>query len=72
MKGQHQTDAVVPWSECARLRAIRRARGWTQLNLSIRLGISERTVNAIERGVCRGRRVYTHEALRTFFRSCGD
>ncbi len=69
MKGQHQTDALVSWDDSVRLRQIRRERGWTQLELSIRLGISESTLQLIERGQIRGRRVYIQEVVSSFLDS---
>lgn len=34
-----------------RLRAAREARGWTQAELAVRMGVSRKTVNTIENGV---------------------
>jgi DNA-binding XRE family transcriptional regulator len=67
MSGQHTTDTLIPWSDSQRLRQIRRTLGWTQLDLSLHLGLSQKTIYAIEHGTLQGRRVYVQEILQTFF-----
>jgi len=36
---------------CNRVRELRDARGWTQLQLAERMGVSRKTVNTIENGI---------------------
>lgn len=67
MTGQHTTDSLIPWSDCQRLRHIRRSLGWTQLDLSPHLGLSQKTIYNIEHGILQGRRVYVQEVLQMFF-----
>lgn len=66
MSGQHHSDTIIPWADSQRLRAIRRTLGWTQLELSLHLGVSDRTIWAIECGELRGRRVYIQEVVSYF------
>lgn len=66
MKGQHTTDTLIPWEDSQRLRHLRRSLGYTQLDLATRLGLSEETISAIERGTLRGRRAHVQAIIDTF------
>lgn len=63
---------MLPWTDCMRLKSLRRSLGLRQIDLALKLGISERTVQAIERGELRARRQHLHEILQEFFRRHGQ